>query len=457
MLSSDPSWRLAQKLSVGRAPCSSCLWQSDLIVFGGSGGEIRSLDKPSQTIPPAPSSTSYQGGSIVVQNQRYLYVVFRHDSSRASIDELHVADLHQLNNWFWRGFNALFSQFWQPLSVVADQGAAVALVSDYELIFVGGYRTHVESGWFSSQKRQVPSSTVLKFDLRRKLWVNSVPDLREPRQDHQALVVGDYLYVLGGKRDSKKSLASVERLSLSTLEWEDVPPMKCPRDCFGATVLHAEERSFLVVAGGCRNGNRIKSVEYLDCQNIYDGWKSLSHLSVARSHASLGTTRSHASVMDRQILTIAGGFSGFGILPMDNAEDLRIQLEHSPSIQAYTGVNEVVPVAMPVPVDVPAASIPLAAAVLEQVPAFNPVTTNASEIAQPVFQDEDVVVPQPSAPLDLEQPLPTSLDNTCAVCMDRPKQIAFLCGHQACEQCSPLFSECHTCRTPIEGRIRLFG
>lgn len=384
----------------------------------------------------------------MVQNDRYVYVVFRHDSSKATVDELYVGDLNQVESWLWGAINMLFTQFWKPLSVVADQGAAVARVSNHELVFVGGYRTHVDSGWFSSQKRQVPSSTVIKFDVKRKLWVNSVPDLREPRQDHQAVRVGDYLYVMGGRRDKKKSLGSVERVSLSTLDWEDVPPMKCPRDCFGATVLGLEERKFIVVAGGCRNGNRIKNVEYLDCQNVYDGWKSLPELSVARSHASLG-------VLDGQVLTIAGGFSGFGIVPMDNVEVLRVRMEYVPSIQAHTGVSEVVPVAMPVNESI--AAVPLAAAVVEPLPAFNPVTTNASEMARPVFQDEETMVPQPSAPLDEEKPIATSHDNTCAVCMDRPKQIAFLCGHQACEQCSPLFTECHTCRTPIEGRIRLYG
>jgi Kelch motif/Zinc finger, C3HC4 type (RING finger) len=407
------------------------------------------------------------GGLVVDQNERYLYAVFQHRTSTASVDELYQADLHQLDSAFWCAVNYFFSNFWQPLTVVADQGAAMAMVSDHELIFVGGYRTHVESGWFSTQKRQIASSTVMKFDLHRKIWLNNTPDLCEPRYGHRVLVVGDYLYVIGGKQQGgKKSLASVERLSLSRLDWEEVPAMQMARDSFGATVVQGgDSRTFIVVAGGCMNGNRIKSVEYLDCQNVYSGWKSLPNLATARSHVGLG-------VLDKHALAVMGGYSGFGIISCDTVEVL--QFSHGeevvPSISAYTGVADTtttVPVAMPVPA-VAIAAVPYATAVLEQPPPFNPGQIDPYASARPIFRVEDdsftgaaAAIPQPTAPT-MDNVMDTAvtssdIDNACAVCLDRPKQIAFLCGHQACELCAPLFTECHTCRTPITGRIRLFG
>jgi hypothetical protein len=443
--------------------------------MGGSSdasGDLRSLHHPHRALPTPPSWTTHDGGGVVVDhNERYLYAVFQHKTTSTGmpVDELYVADLRQLNSAFWSTVNFFFGNFWQPLTVVADQGAAMVMLDNNndELIFVGGYRTQVESGWlFSTQKRQIASSTIMKFDLRRKVWLNNIPDLREPRYEHRVLIVGDFLYVMGGKGNGgKKSLASVERLSLSTLDWEAVPDMQMARDSFGATVVQGEDsRRFIVVAGGCMNGNRIKSVEYLDCQNVYSGWKSLPNLATARSHVGLG-------LLDKHTLAVMGGLSGFGIISCDTVEVLRIfhGEEVVPSLSAFTGVMDTttttmaVPVARPVVPAVSIAAVPYATAVLEQPPPYNPDQIDPYSSARPIFRaDAAASTPQPSAPTldqtNVTDALTSSdLDNACAVCLDRPKQIAFLCGHQACELCAPLFTECHTCRTPITGRIRLFG
>ncbi|GFH56181.1 hypothetical protein CTEN210_12657 [Chaetoceros tenuissimus] len=46
--------------------------------------------------------------------------------------------------------------------------------------------------------------------------------------------------------------------------------------------------------------------------------------------------------------------------------------------------------------------------------------------------------------------------NTCVVCMDRPKEIVFQCGHQCCTTCSASMLNCPTCRVMILQRIRLY-
>ena len=46
--------------------------------------------------------------------------------------------------------------------------------------------------------------------------------------------------------------------------------------------------------------------------------------------------------------------------------------------------------------------------------------------------------------------------NKCAICYERPKEIAFQCGHQSCTACSASISSCHTCRARILQRIRLY-
>lgn len=44
----------------------------------------------------------------------------------------------------------------------------------------------------------------------------------------------------------------------------------------------------------------------------------------------------------------------------------------------------------------------------------------------------------------------------CCVCMDRPKDTVFQCGHQCCSVCSISMSNCHSCRARITERIKLF-
>jgi len=44
----------------------------------------------------------------------------------------------------------------------------------------------------------------------------------------------------------------------------------------------------------------------------------------------------------------------------------------------------------------------------------------------------------------------------CPICMERRRNIVFLCGHGACEKCADALSKCHMCRTPIKQKINLY-
>lgn len=46
--------------------------------------------------------------------------------------------------------------------------------------------------------------------------------------------------------------------------------------------------------------------------------------------------------------------------------------------------------------------------------------------------------------------------NTCSLCMEHPRTVAFNCGHQTCSECAGSHSECPFCREPIMSRIALF-
>ena len=47
-------------------------------------------------------------------------------------------------------------------------------------------------------------------------------------------------------------------------------------------------------------------------------------------------------------------------------------------------------------------------------------------------------------------------ERQCAVCMERPKNTVFECGHRVCDQCAGRLQACPTCRAVITTRIRVF-
>lgn len=45
----------------------------------------------------------------------------------------------------------------------------------------------------------------------------------------------------------------------------------------------------------------------------------------------------------------------------------------------------------------------------------------------------------------------------CAICMERTRNVVFLCGHGACTECSANLDCCHMCRVPVERKIPIFS
>lgn len=44
----------------------------------------------------------------------------------------------------------------------------------------------------------------------------------------------------------------------------------------------------------------------------------------------------------------------------------------------------------------------------------------------------------------------------CAICMEREKNVVFLCGHMACSICSDRLQVCHICRVEIQNRVQVY-
>jgi hypothetical protein len=47
-------------------------------------------------------------------------------------------------------------------------------------------------------------------------------------------------------------------------------------------------------------------------------------------------------------------------------------------------------------------------------------------------------------------------ESQCTICMERKRDMAFLCGHTACRQCAQSLNICHMCRAPITQKIQLY-
>lgn len=47
-------------------------------------------------------------------------------------------------------------------------------------------------------------------------------------------------------------------------------------------------------------------------------------------------------------------------------------------------------------------------------------------------------------------------DRQCQICMERDKNMVFLCGHGACKECSERLKDCHICRLTIQNRIQIY-
>ena len=51
---------------------------------------------------------------------------------------------------------------------------------------------------------------------------------------------------------------------------------------------------------------------------------------------------------------------------------------------------------------------------------------------------------------------PPNFQTMCPVCLDRLKNMIFLCGHGTCQMCGDRMHECPICRKPVEKRILVF-
>ena len=72
-------------------------------------------------------------------------------------------------------------------------------------------------------------------------------------------------------------------------------------------------------------------------------------------------------------------------------------------------------------------------------------------------QDDEVISLRTLKLHDLEAKVQDfELAYLCSICMERRKNVAFLCGHGTCTSCVETLKSCHMCRGPISHKINLY-
>jgi len=495
----NSSWRPCRaSLSVGRSKCSSVIDDKDrLLLAGGSSSKSGEIIRwtnvgPCSIKTSVPGVKGYSntatGGSMVfMRGSKKLYQIFRNDCN--GHDDLYVASIDHnglLSNKpnLWSNLiQCFFQNFWTHQVPLEVRDAALTSDGERYIYAVGGFIPRNSSGykesWLKSTinnmlhiNQEQVSGAVRMLDTQesaRPFW-REVPNLPLGRRDVASVVCGTYLYVIGGRGRDGKAMSSVVRFNVSSfsspvqptslcssnnLTWEEMAPLEAgPRYGMAAVALYGQ---YIVVAGGHGLSKRLKTVECYNCAT--NQWFKLPNMRNARMNCSLSFRKKSNQ------LIVAGGTSGWGIVPLETLETLEVrvqEVEHT-SNRNNCSDSSMLQERMPHATTTQATSAPMMLMPPPTVPVAH-ATENArsTEMNPPILPSapkEDEVYDGVSALSALTPPpaaTPSALDRSCPVCLDRPKAIAFLCGHQACLECSPLLNECHSCRRLIEGRIRLF-
>ena len=152
----------------------------------------------------------------------------------------------------------------------------------------------------------------LLFDVATKKW-EDMPPLITERYNHRSVLLGDCIYVVGGKDVDKKTLASVECLKVKSRQWSRLPDM-AHAVCLPVIATY---RNKLFVFGG-RDG----SSKNRRCTQVFDvtqnKWSTLSPMPMECYYGA-------AVTLNDSIYVVGGG--------------ARTCLKYSPASDVWTRLN----------------------------------------------------------------------------------------------------------------------
>ena len=134
-----------------------------------------------------------------------------------------------------------------------------------------------------------------------------MPSSATARRYHRSVFLGDYIYVVGGKDFSDKTIGSVERFDLKQRQWSSLPDM--PQPVFGPAAISYGHRVYVF-------GGRVADNENSSCTQAYDtvsgNWLTLADMPEV---CDLG-----AAVCINRCIYLVGGYSR-SCLRYDTATD----------------------------------------------------------------------------------------------------------------------------------------
>lgn len=155
-------------------------------------------------------------------------------------------------------------------------------------------------------------NTVEIYDPIRDTW-EAGPDMLMPHDYPGGLLMGDYIYILGGHhpdatRGGPKTdpgFDFCERLNLKTGQWEEIAPLPTPRFALSAVVYNDQLLTMGGVAFTPEGFNNFTVIERYD--PTHNRWTTLTDLALP------WTAAGQANIVLRDRLYTFGGYSGDGI------------------------------------------------------------------------------------------------------------------------------------------------
>ena len=228
----------------------SCAWLAGalcLVLFA----EPAFAAKPAAKLPPLPEPIA-SFGAVVADG--WLYVYSGHTG------EAHAHSKQNLSQKFQR-LNLNAASEWEALPVGPALQSPALVAHDGAIYRIGGLTAHNNSG----EAEQLESvRDFARYDVKAKKWTDLTP-LPEGRSSHDAVVVGDKLYVVGGwdlgKERKWHKTALVYDFAKPEAGWTKLPEQTFERRAIAVAALDGK----VYALGGMTSANKPSSeVTYFD-------------------------------------------------------------------------------------------------------------------------------------------------------------------------------------------------
>uniref|UniRef100_A0A3B5KQ42 Uncharacterized protein n=1 Tax=Xiphophorus couchianus TaxID=32473 RepID=A0A3B5KQ42_9TELE len=240
-------WQSLARLPCGRVYHSLSEVGGQMYMLGGcdaAGRPCPGLDLYSpegdRWIGLAPMPTPRAGAAVAVLGKQILVVGGVGEDQRP----LKVVEMYNTEEGRWRKRSALRE---------ALMGVSIT-VKDSRALAVGGMAADL-----------LPRSVLQQYDLRKDVWA-LLPPMPTPRYDANCHLLGNKLYVAGG-RQCKRPVKAFEVYDTEARSWTSLPVLPCKRT-YGGVVWDSAGR--LCLLGGLRQGGGHQSSKFTKNVNIFD-------------------------------------------------------------------------------------------------------------------------------------------------------------------------------------------